>query len=64
MTKPFIPSSYMLLAMIRSAEAKADAARERALRERFERNVALNSRMIREQRSADCRRFVNVGDAK
>jgi hypothetical protein len=63
MPKPFVPSSHMLMAMIRAAEAKADAARERALVDRFERAVAINARAIREERAADCRRHMYVGDS-
>lgn len=63
MSKPFIPSSWHLMQMIKAAEAKADAARERALSERFERAVAMNARTGRERRAADCRRHVYIGDS-
>lgn len=58
----FTPSSTMLLDMIKRAEAKFAADRERMLSERFERIHAINQRKIREEREHNCRRYVYVGD--
>lgn len=57
-------SSAELLRQIKAAEAKFEADRNRALSERFERAVALNTRVIRAERAATCRRHVFVGDTK
>lgn len=64
MSKLFIPTSWHLMQQIKAAEAKCDADCKRALEERFERALAFNTRIIREQRATDCRRHVYVGDMK
>lgn len=64
MSKPFIPSSWHLMQQIKAAEAKADADRERCLRDRAEQAFAINTRKIREERAASCRRHMYVGDTK
>lgn len=61
-TPVFVPSSTDLLDMIRRAEAKFAAHRERCLCERAERARAINARLIREKREHDARRYINVGD--
>ena len=60
--KPFTPSSTDLTNMIKAAEAKFAADRERCLRERFERANAINAQLKREERQHNARRYLNVGD--
>ena len=52
-----------LLQCIAEAEAKFEADRARCLTARFESAVRINRRS-REERDADCRRFVNAGDKR
>lgn len=61
-TPVFVPSSTALIDMIRRAEAKFEADRKRMIEERFERNCAINARLIREKRQHNARRYMNVGD--
>ncbi len=61
-TKLFTPSSTDLLHMIKAAEAKADAARERALRERAEVIFARNLRRRVEKLQNDARRRRHASD--
>lgn len=64
MSKLFIPSSWHLMQQIKAAEAKFDAAREQALRDRAYEAQAINARKIRDERAASCRRHVYVGNTK
>ena len=57
----FIPSSSLLLDMIKAAEAKFDTARSREMNDWAERARRINETKIRAERDADQRRYVYVG---
>lgn len=58
---PFIPSSWLLMQMIKAAEAKCDAARRREINEWGERAYRINEAKIREEREHNQRRYVYCG---
>lgn len=60
--KMFRPSQTDLRDMIKRADAKFAADRERCLHERFERANAINAQLKREKRQYNARRYINVGD--
>jgi hypothetical protein len=55
-TKKILPTPYNT-----KSEARAAARSLEQAEERFERAVAFNARVIRAERAANCRRYVNVG---
>lgn len=62
-TKQILPTPYTTKAEARAAARSLEdsAERDRALHERAERAFAINARIIRAEREANCRRYVNVG---
>lgn len=58
---PFVPSGADLLRQIKAAEAKFDAARSLALKERATRAFHINKEISRDEREHDVRRRMYAG---
>jgi hypothetical protein len=60
-TPHFIPSSSLLMDMIKAAETKFDAARRREMNEWAERARRINQTKIQAERESNQRRYVYCG---